>query len=250
MIRPIDPDAVKAIQHDDPFITRILSLSLCYGGRVDFVAFWEQDIGGGRTAVISRFEDKFSLWLTDRADIEEIEAFLSFQGAGSVMYDSSFELSADGAAHSIDGQILEYTGDDHISDKEIYTPEYKEVYGLLKSCESDIFRVPEYMSFLSDLTRRANSGRLSLIGLDADGGLASSVMTVSQADRSAILGAVATRPDCRGRGLSRSLVRTLATRLRREGKRVYVLSASDANTRFYINSGFTIVAGFRELFYK
>ena len=74
-------------------------------------------------------------------------------------------------------------------------------------------------------------------------------MTVSETDRAAILGAVATHPDFRRRGYSRELVRTLATRLRREGKRVYVLSASQQNTRFYIHSGFSVTAGFKEIIF-
>ena len=250
MIRQADTELICSVGSDDPFYTRVLSLCLCYGGRVDFVAFWEQKLDGSTAALISRFEDKFSLWLTEKADLEEISAFLRFQGAGSVMYDSSYPLTGDGASFVIEGQVLEYVGDDYISDTEIYKPEYKELYGLLKSCESETFRVPDYMMFLSDLTRRSNCGRLSLMARREEGVLASAVMTVSRTDCGAILGAVATRPDMRGRGLSRPLVRSMATSQRAEGRRVFVFSASEKNTRFYINSGFAVVAGFREIFYK
>ena len=250
MIRPTDKGAFEGLIPTDPFLTRILSLYLCYGEGYDFVGFWEQRAGESTAALISRFEDKFSLRLTDEADLEEIAAFLCFQGAGSVMFDAGYALDISDRVHTIEGQVLEYTGDDYISDTEIYEPDFKELYGLLKTCESDIFRVPDYMMFLSDLTHRRNMDKLHLIGTAAYGTLASSVMTVSEAPASAILGAVATRPEYRGRGLSRSLVRTLATRLRAEGRRVYVLSASDANTRFYINSGFEITAGFREIFLR
>lgn len=250
MIRPADNSTSFDIASSDPFITRILSLYMSYGEGYDFVGFWEQKAGESTAALISRFEDKFSLWLTDGADMDEIAAFVRFQGAGSVMYNAEYVVDIPHAAHTIEGRVLEYIGDNYNSDKEIYEPAFKELYGLLKICESDIFRVPDYMMFLSDLTHRRNMDKLHLIGTDADGALASSVMTVSEAPSSAIIGAVATRPDCRGRGLSRDLVRTLATRLRSEGRRVYVLSASDANTHFYINSGFKVVAGFKEIFLR
>ena len=102
------------------------------------------------------------------------------------------------------------------------------------------------MSFLSDVTHRRNRGKSTILGTNADGTIASAVMTVSETEEAAILGAVATHPDYRRRGLSRELVRTLASRIKEQGREVYVFSASDANTRFYQNSGFEIVAGFRE----
>lgn len=248
MIRPAERAVFSSIEANDPFITRILSLYQAYGEGVDFVAFWEQERDGATVALISRFEDKFSLWLTDDSDLEEIAAFLTFQGAGSVMCDASFLLELHGSDKVIGGQVLEYIGDDYISDLEIYEPDFKDLYALLKSCESEIFRVPEYLMFLSDLTHRRNRGKFSSAATAVSGRIASSVMTVSETDRAAILGAVATHPDFRRRGLSRELVRTLAARLRGQGRRVYVFSASEANTRFYINSGFSVVAGFREIF--
>ena len=248
MIRPVSRAAFDRAPQYDPFVTRILSLYQAYGEGVGFVAFWEQEADGATAALISRFEDKFSLWLTADSDLEEIAAFLHFQGAGSALFNAAFPLTIAGSAQTIEGQVLEYTGDDHISDIEIYEPEFKELYALLQSCESPIFRVPEYLLFLSDLTHRRNRGKLTVASTAVGGELASSVMTVSETGCAAILGAVATRPDCRRRGFSRELVRTLATRLREQGRRACVLSASPANTQFYINSGFTVIAGFREIF--
>ena len=118
----------------------------------------------------------------------------------------------------------------------------------MQSCESPIFRVPPYLSFLSDVTHRRNLGKCEIIGVRVDGVLASSVMTVSETEDAAILGAVATHSDFRKRGLSRELVRTLASRIIKQGRSAYVFSASDVNTRFYENSGFEKVYAFKELF--
>ncbi|MBQ3264977.1 MAG: GNAT family N-acetyltransferase [Ruminococcus sp.] len=234
------------LQTADPFYTRILSLYESYGGGYAFVGFWVQEIDGTIAAAISRFEDKFSLYLTAEADLEEIAAFLRFQGAGAVMAARGFSLDLH-ADHVIEGQVLRYNGEQYNSGLELYSPEVKPLYTLLQSCESDIFRVPEYMSFLSDVTHRRNCGKCAVLGTDVGGTLASAVMTVSETEYAAILGAVATRSDCRRRGLSRELVRTLASRITAQGRAVYVFSASEANTKFYQNSGFEIVAGFREM---
>ena len=154
------------------------------------------------------------------------------------------------AKRVIKGHVLQYKGDDYISYLELCTPEIKLFYELLKSCASDSFIVPEYMTFLSDVTHRRNLDKCTLLGTNVDGILASGVMTVSETEKAAILGAVATRSDCRRRGLSRKLVRTLASRITGQGRTAYVFSASDANTRFYENSGFEIVAGFTELIFE
>ena len=245
MIRQADQSSLRSFHTNDPFYTRILSLYESYGGGYDFVGFWVQETDGKLTAAISRFEDKFSLYLTDLSDCEEIGAFLRFQGAGAVMAACSF-LSDSPAEHVIQGHVLRYRGDNYISELELYSPEIKPFYELLQSCASEIFLVPEYMTFLSDVTHRRNLGKCTLLGTDIDGTLASGVMTVSETSSAVILGAVATHPDFRRRGLSRELVRTLASRINTQGREAYVFSASEANTRFYQHSGFTACAEFAE----
>lgn len=248
MIRPANAEDFSRIIATDPFFTRILSLYESYGEGLDFVAFWVQETDGKITAAISRFEDKFSLWLTDVSDLEEITAFIRFQGAGSCLYNAVYPLDFPSDLPTVGGQIMEYVAEDYNSVLEIYEPDFKSLYGLLKACESPIFIVPEYLLFLSDVTHRKNRGKLHLAATDINGALASSVMTVSETEHAVILGAVATHPVYRRRGLSRELVRTVATQLRGEGRRVFVLSACEQNTEFYQHSGFSIIADFKEIF--
>ena len=245
MIRQADHKSLRSFHTNDPFYTRILSLYESYGGGYDFVGFWVQETEGEYTAAISRFEDKFSLYLTDASDPEEISAFLRFQGAGAVMAACGF-LSDLPADRVIKGQVLRYIGGQYNSCIEIYSPEIKPFYELLQRCASDIFLVPEYMTFLSDVTHRRNLGKCTILGTDIDGTLVSGLMTVSETSSAVILGAVATHPDFRRRGLSRELVRTLASRINAQGREAYVFSASEANTRFYQNSGFAVCAEFAE----
>ena len=249
MIRQATADDFCRLTSSDPFMTRILSLYECYGEGYSFVAYWVQEDDGDITAAVSRYEDKFSLWLTDASDLEEITAFLTFQGAGSVLYNAAYELPVGGEFNSIGGQVLEYTTEGYNSDLELYQPEPKELYTLLQARESPTFRVPEYLFFLSDLRHREHRGKWHRLGIRIDDVFASSVMTVSETAGAVILGAVATHTDYRCRGLSRELVRTLATQMRQGDRRVYILSATEANTRFYIHSGFTVIADFKEIFF-
>ena len=235
------------LQSPDPFYTRVLSLFESYGTGYDFVGYWAQIINDKPAALISRFEDKFSLYLTDDSDLEEIAAFLHFQGAGAVTFNAAYSLDLP-AKYVISGQVLRYSDSDYNSESEICEPDPKTVYELLLTCQSEIFRVPPYLSFLSDVTHRRNLGKCMVIGAKVDDTLASSVMTVSETEYAAIIGAVATHPDYRRRGLSRELVRTLASHIKGQGRETYVFSASEQNTRFYQNSGFEIAAEFRELF--
>ena len=246
MIIEADRKKLTALHTTDPFYTRILSLYESYGGGYDFVGYWVQETEGKTVSAISRFEDKFSLYLTEDSDLEEVAAFLRFQGAGAVMTDSRYVLDLE-SEQVISGQVLRYVGEQYNSELEIYTPEIKSLYALLQSCESDIFRVPEYMSFLSDVTHRRNLNKCAIMATDVGGALASAVMTVSETESAAILGAVATHPDFRRRGLSRELVKTLASQITSQGRAAYVFSASVANTRFYQRSGFEICADFTEL---
>ena len=245
MIRQADQKSLRSFHTNDPFYTRILSLYESYGGGYDFVGFWVQETDGKLTSAISRFEDKFSLYLTDDSDLEEIRFFLRFQGAGAVMSDRGFSLDLQ-AERVIGGQVLRNISGEYYSELELYSPEIKPFYELLQSCESEIFLVPAYMTFLSDVTHRSNLGKCTLLGTDINGTLASGVMTVSETDSAAILGAVATHPGFRRRGLSRELVRTLASQINAQGREAYVFSAGEANTRFYQNSGFAICAEFAE----
>lgn len=249
MIRPAENRDIGGYVGDDPFLTRIRSLYQCYGTGFDFVGFWAQENDGETVSLISHFEDKFNLYLTDGSDLDEIAAFLQYIGAGSALFNAAYPLECPDAKGVIAGEVLAYAGKDYISDIEIYEPDFKDLYGLLQTCESEIFRVPDYFVFLSDVSFRRNRQKLTVAATTVEGVLASSVMTVSETENAVILGAVATHPDYRRRGLSREIVRTVATRLRGQGRRVYVLSASDSNTRFYKNSGFGIVAGFKEFFF-
>ena len=246
MIRQAHRCDLRAIHTDSPFFVRILSLYECYGEGYDFVSFWVQENEGETVAAISLFEDKFSLYLTEKSDLEELELFLRFGGGKGFLFDAKYALNIPHENY-ISGDVLEYKGS-YNSDKELYTPEIKALYSLLQACSAPDFRVPDYLTFLSDVTHRRNLSKCDILALSCDGVLASAAMTVSCTENAVIIGAVATHPDFRKRGFSRRVVCSLSEKMRARGKRVFVLSASEKNTLFYQHSGFETVAGFMEIF--
>ena len=118
-------------------------------------------------------------------------------------------------------------------------PELKEYHELLLTCKSSDFSVPEYMQFLSDVSRRQMRDMCTIYGIKAEDTLVSCAMTVSYTDTSVILGAVATPPEHRKHGYAGAIVRSLADKFLLE-KDVYIYTTIEKNTRFYESLGFFV----------
>ncbi len=246
MIREIPADFFSDIHGADPFLTRILSLALCYRDDVGFVRYYAQYAGGRAVSYLSDFDGRMTLFLTADSDIEEIESFVDFLGCVSLMYDERF-LSNVNSIKELSGDVLQYHTTDEAPLISVEEPPIKEIYEVLQSCASESFSVPDYLSFLSDVTYRKNRGKCALCGVREDGALASCAVTVAESEDAVILGAVATRPEYRKRGYSRAVVKTMGERFSQERK-VYVFSLSEKNTRFYEKSGFVRKYRFIEAF--
>lgn len=247
MIKIIDKDFLyqnefKRFCKRDSFGTRIYSHYLCYGYEFDFVAFWVQiNDTGNITSAFCRIDNEFIVCINSDADFEEINSFLNFQSKISVTFDNEFSkyISAcDGCVSA--GDILKYSGNNKgYSDSDICVPQLKDYHDLLLSCESDNFFVPEYMTFLSDVSRRQQRKLCDVSGIYVDSFLASCAMTVSYTDFSVILGAVATNSNYRKRGLATNIVKSLAEKYKHTEK-VYIYTTIEKNSRFYESLGFVV----------
>lgn len=248
MIKIIDSDFTRLDEFKefckrDSFGTRIYSHFLCYGYSFNFVDFWLQiNDNASITAVFCRLDGDFVVSLSNECDFDEVSAFLSFQDKLSVSfdekYDSKLELSA--SDKSI-GDVLLYKGNDYIiKPYDIITPDIKAYHKLLLTCESDDFFVPEYMTFLADVSRRQQRQLCDIYGILSDGTLASCAMTVSYTDFSTILGAVATHPEHRKHGYAGCIVKSLAENCKNRGS-VYIYTTIERNSRFYESLGFVVL---------
>ncbi len=247
MIKIIDSEFVHLNEFEkfcaiDSFGTRIYSHYLCYGHDFDFVDFWVQfsensDIIGA----ICCFENDFVLCLSSNSDFEEISSFLNFQSKNTVTFDIVY---ADKLKITCDkthiGDILTYFGNEkEVLHYEIISPEPKLYHELLLTCESEDFFVPDYLNFLSDVTRRISRNLCVMSGIIKENLLVSCAMTVSQTRNCVILGAVATHPDHRKMGYAGCVVKTIAEQFRYLDN-VYIYTTVERNTCFYKGLGFEV----------
>ena len=225
----------------DSFGTRIYSHFLCYGYEYNFVDFWVQIVDETIVCAICRLDADFVVCISENADFSELTSFLNFQDKLSVTFDLSYKnnIGIDYAQEAV-GDVLkieEIKGE--IKDYSLITPELKEYHELLLTCKSSDFSVPEYMHFLSDVSRRQMRGLCTIYGIKVDNILASCAMTVSYTDSSVILGAVATHPCHRKHGYAGAIVRTLANEFL-NNRDVYIYTTIEKNTHFYEKLGFRV----------
>ena len=247
MIKIIDDeftlfDEFKSFCKLNSFGTRIYSHFLCYGYSFDFVDFWVQlNENNSITAAFCRLDGDFVVSLCGESDKEEVSAFLSFQDKLSITFDEVYAewLDLEIENHS-SGDVLVYKGNDSNTPLyDIVTPEIKEYHNLLLTCKSEDFFVPEYMTFLSDVSRRQQRSLCDIYGVRVDETLASCAMTVSYTDFSTIIGAVATHPNHRKHGYGGCIVKALAEKSKQRGT-VYIYTTIVKNTEFYKTLGFEV----------
>lgn len=247
MIKIIDDefalfDKFKSFCKLNSFGTRIYSHYLCYGHGFDFVDFWVQiNESNSVTATFCRLDGDFVVSLCDESDMEEVSSFLAFQDKLSVTFDKAYDDCVKLELNNFSsGDILIYRGNDRTFPLfDIVTPEIREYHNLLLTCRSGDFFVPEYLTFLSDVSRRQQRDLCDIYGIKIDDTLASCAMTVSYTDFSTILGAVATHPNHRKHGYGGCIVKALAEKSKQRGS-VYIYTTITKNTEFYITLGFEV----------
>ena len=90
----------------------------------------------------------------------------------------------------------------------------------------------------ADVHHRLRHGLCRLAAVETDGGVAACAMTTAECAGGAVIGAVATLPDYRGRGYASACVSTLAASLQKEGRRIYLSPKNAGAQRLYAGLGF------------
>lgn len=227
----------------DFFGCRIVALARAYGLEQPFARFWRQSQG----AYLACLDGAVVLFGTETADWEEIQAFLPAAGVRSVLCDAAAAIRLPAFPLQAEGAVLARMREDDVP-MPVYelNPGPRELYSLLKQCETNTFRVPPFEGFYLDLSHRTRHGAaVSVAVRDDGGGLAACAFSTVQTDSLAVLSGVAVRPDCRGKGLGRQVVRALQARL--SAPQVCVYRARGENEAFYRALGFQQRTSFAEL---
>ncbi len=222
----------------DVFGTRIKAYFNCYSTDYDFVKFWVQtNDNGDVTAAISRVDGDMTV-TAENADCEELLQFIKIVGFSTIQCNRKVakEFTADEALWGYVVRFENKTENRPVSLKKDY--ELKEIYNIIKA--ANLTGVGDYLPWLSDTTFRINRKTAEPLLADVDGNAAGCAMVLFRTDKAALLGAVATYPEYRGRGIAGALVTYLANNELAQGRRTELLCKNDSIVDFYKSIGFTV----------
>ncbi len=222
----------------DVFGTRIKAYFNCYATDYDFVKFWVQtDENCKVTAAVGRIDGDVTL-TAENADFEELLQFLKIVGFNTI------QCAKSTAKHFTDDETLCGYVVRFENEKENYGVslkndfDLKEIYVIIKA--ENLTGVGELLPWLSDTTFRVNRSTAKPILAELEGENAGCAMVLFRTDKAALLGAVATVPKFRGRGVARALVTLLANEELKSGRRTELLCKNDSIVEFYKAIGFKI----------
>ena len=252
MIRYAEPEHLPRLLDflaRDSLGLKIAGTLLAYGLSRPFADFWFQlDRDEKMAAVISRLDAALTLCTAPQMSRDEdartelasfcrmlpaIETLTCAEGLGL-----DFPFTKRGVCLELPGTAeLSFSADD---DAPILPLSASELYALLDGCRGSAIELPPRMAFVADFSHRLRHGAARCWGL-SDGSPAAAVFTAAETGARALIGGVATRPDCRNRGYGSRLLRTACETLRAEGK-TPSLFCLEPELRFYKTRGF-IMAG-------
>lgn len=223
----------------DVFGTRISCLFQCYSTNYDFVKFWVQTNSDGKIiATVSRIDGDVTL-CTIGDELDEMAQFLKIVGFRTIQCEKSAAQKME-MTSAIDGYVVQYRKNPgeiaKVQANSVFCP--KEIYDIIKA--ANLVGVGEYLPWLSDTSFRVNRGFTSALTAKVNGETAACAMKLFSTETAVLLGAVATKPEHRGKGLAGALVTKLAETESKNGKRVELLCKNDSIVNFYKAIGFEV----------
>lgn len=249
MIRMVDQELLPLFMQlceTQPLGCRMAGTAAAYGLGRSFAEYWIQFVQGEATAALARLDSAVTVWCRADGDCEELCSFLSMlPGISSVLY--AGEKTSLGLHWPIcQGDILSYAGKESggsaIAARALQPDEAGQCFSLLRDLgEPGIYVNGRDGAAYTDFSYRLRHGLIRALGVYEKQGenrrLNACVMTTAESGGMAVIGGVATRPECRGKGLASGLVILLAEELNAEAKRVCLL-AQRQMTLFYRRLGF------------
>lgn len=224
-----------------PFGCRICSTAEAYGLHEPFAQIWTQ----GDRAALCLLDDAMILDADDGADFEEIRDFVRMSGARSLLC-SEESARRTGFLYAVRGEIMRYENLDRPQPPAgaEWEPSLRELYALLRACETPTFTPPEFEPFYLDLSHRIRHGTARTAGIRLDGELVSCAVCSAKTEEAAVVSSVAAKPALRRKGHGRAALAALLSRL--EQNTVYIFRAQGENEAFYRAFGFTPCGAFEE----
>ena len=237
-------DSLNALNCDNPYMCRIMSVYNAYGANMRFADFWCQyDEKNIAVSAVCRIDNQVTLYTTENSDIEEIADFISFLKPFSILCDNKVALKSDSYVKQT-GMVLKYNSDSVINQSEqsikvVRTPDIKKIYTLLTSTEFENFTNVDFESFYLDLSHKIrHSCARAYAVFDGDNIISCAVVPFETRD-CAIISAVATDKSYRNKGIASSLLKSVISDLQLESKSIYIYREIDKNIDFYKGLNFS-----------
>lgn len=204
-----------------------------YRGIADFWVCCDED--GHPAAAAAKYGSDMTVFINDNSCLEEITGFIKAVGCSSVL--SNIPL--------FDGKefvVMRYVPQGyHVSGKDeryiiSFEPYLRNVWQMMKKCRSESFAVPEYEDFLLDASHRLRHGTARCCAVCEKEEIVSFAMTTALSETTAVIGAVCTAPEYRGKGLGSVCMGQLLSQL--TDKAVFITREKNRNEHFYHALGF------------
>lgn len=212
-----------------------------YGFSSSFSKLWIGENADEKiTCAVSSLDRNAVLLADGECDFDELAFMISALGISSVLTDEmtaekckmpSFETKPVFCFENACGYIE--TEDAEISDM-------KAVYALFCSCFPNRYLNDKesFLSWLSDFTFRKNRNLARLETAICGSKLVAAALTAAECKTDAVISSVACDEEFRRRGFGKSVVLSLAKKLKDENKNVFVIAENNELSAFYKKIGF------------
>ncbi len=236
MIRQVGAERVAQWMPDSEAALRQCGQFAAYGAAQGFLRFYE-DEGGNRLSILEN-----AATLVANGDIEEICLFLTMDPTvQSVRTDAeTARAMAQLWGVSFKTEAVMEAPCNAAKHDAVCEMSLRDVYTVLQEGFGED-SLPPFDAWYADVHHRYRRGLCRSVGVYENGTPVACAMTVAECDSAALIGAVATRPQARGKGYASACVLTLAAMLQAEQKRVLLSPKNEYAHRLYDRIGFAVV---------
>ena len=237
MIRRVFEPQVSLWQPNCEASLRQCGQFAAYGDNCSFLRFYEDDFGNR----LSILENAATL-TSHGEDTEEMRLFLTMDPSVTYVRTDAVTAASLAAMWNVSYQTEAVMRAPNGAMAHEYVNEcpLKELYPVLVDGFGQ-HTLPPFDAWYADVHHRFRRDRCRAVAVFEEDIPVACAMTVAECDSAALIGAVATRPEARGKGYASACVLTLAHQLQQQSKIVYLSPKNEYAHRLYDRIGFTVV---------
>lgn len=213
---------------------RTLCLWESYAQYPGLAELWIQyDENSHASSSVIKYGGDMTVVLSDRSDISELRDFITAVGTHSVISEGDIFRKS---SHAIIMKREIFSGITDSSAKYDLSVSLDDAYGVMKSCRSESFAVPQYEDFILDTSHRLRHGNAHCCTLYENNIPAAFAMTAALSRTQAVIGSVCTAPEYRRKGFGSRCINGLCSKL--GNREIFIVRAEGENEQFYLSFGF------------